>query len=208
MCAALVCAVRLVRHQATRSLGGAAGDGRVTRDDVGRGVTKLPFAWQGARVSRQDVEVALVLLRGKSKKAGGTAVGPKVNIRFRQGEERKGDLHALQGAARRPVRGKIRTREEGPARPAAHDGGIGKGKGMRGQGDMGRVTEDPRSQETRERSPIDETGVGGRGPYQGGQCKRDPRSQETRACSALHEGLQRASRELAARASRRPVRLR
>ena len=208
MCAALVCAVRLVRHQATRSLGGAAGDGRVTRDDVGRGVTKLPFAWQGARVSRQDVEVALVLLRGKSKKAGGTAVGPKVNIRFRQGEERKGDLHALQGAARRPVRGTIRTREEGPARPAAHDGGIGKGKGMRGQGDMGRVTEDPRSQETRERSPIDETGVGGRGPYQGGQCKRDPRSQETRACSALHEGLQRASRELAARASRRPVRLR
>ena len=208
MCAALVCAVRLVRHQATRSLGGAAGDGRVTRDDVGRGVTKLPFAWQGARVSRQDVEVALVLLRGKSKKAGGTAVGPKVNIRFRQGEERKGDLHALQGAARRPVRGKIRTREEGPARPAAHDGGIGKGKGMRGKGDMGRVTEDSRSQETRERSPIDETGVGGRGPYQGGQCKRDPRSQETRACSALHEGLQRASRELAARASRRPVRLR
>ena len=208
MCAALVCAVRLVRHQATRSLGGAAGDGRVTRDDVGRGVTKLPFAWQVARVSRQDVEVALVLLRGKSKKAGETAVGPKVNIRFRQGEERKGDLHALQGAARRPVRGKIRTREEGPARPAAHDGGIGKGKGMRGQGDMGRVTEDPRSQETRERSPIDETGVGGRGPYQGGQCKRDPRSQETRACSAIHEGLQRASRELAARASRRPVRLR
>ena len=208
MCAALVCAVRLVRHQATRSLGGAAGDGRVTRHDVGRGVTKLPFAWQGARVSRQEYEVALVLLRGKSKKAGGTAVGPKVNIRFRQGEERKGDLHALQGAARRPVRGKIRTREEGPARPAAHDGGIGKGKGMRGQGDMGRVTEDPRSQETRERSPIDETGVGGRGPYQGGQCKRDPRSQETRACSALHEGLQRASRELAARASRRPVRLR
>ena len=49
----------------------------------------MPFAWQGARISRQEYEVALVLLRGKSKKAGGTAVGPTDNIRFRQGKSER-----------------------------------------------------------------------------------------------------------------------